>query len=408
MIHPFEDRYRTEIADIFEEQNRMLLMLNVEVALAKAHFEVGLIRKDEYLQIKEAVPKVKLEDVKNIEKKTHHDIMALVQALTDASKCDKIHIGATSYDIVDTMLGLQLKQSNEIIIKDLSLLKKNLLEKAESTKNLVCIGRTHGQHALPMTYGLKFGLWSYEIDECLKELEKTPFYGKMSGAVGTFASFDNLGEDGQVIQNKVLAELGLDAPLITNQVVSRLFLSRYLFNLITVACIIDKIAREIRNLQRTEIFEIAEPFMKSSQAGSSTMPHKRNPHKSENLCALTKRLRTNILPALENISLEHERDLTNSANERIIIPETVILTHYMIKQASFLINELDFFNDNINKNLHLSQNIYMEKKMMELIKEGYGRQEAYQLAKDKFEKQEPESYIGSSFRIVDKCIKELK
>lgn len=408
MIHPFEERYRTEIADIFEEQNRMLLMLNVEVALAKAHSEVGLIRKDEYLQIKEAVPKVRLEDVKNIEKKTHHDIMALVQALTDASKCDKIHIGATSYDIVDTMLGLQLKQANEIIIKDLSLLKNNLLEKTEKTKNLVCIGRTHGQHALPMTYGLKFGLWSYEINECLKELEKTSFYGKMSGAVGTFASFDNLGEDGQVIQKKVLAELGLEAPLITNQVVSRLFLSRYLFNLITVACIIDKIAKEIRNLQRTEIFEIAEPFKKLSQAGSSTMPHKRNPHKSENLCALTKRLRTNILPALENISLEHERDLTNSANERIIIPETVILTHYMIKQASFLINELDFFNDNINKNLHLSQNIYMEKKMMELIKEGYGRQEAYELAKDKFEQQQPESYIGSSFRIVDKCLKELK
>jgi adenylosuccinate lyase len=408
MIHPIEERYRTEIADIFEEQNRMKLMLKIEVALAKAHFEENLISKDEYIQIKEAVPKIKLDQVKNIEKETHHDIMALVQALTDTSGCDKIHIGATSSDIVDTMLALQLKKSNEIIIRDLRKFKNILLEKAEMTKNLVCIGRTHGQHALPITYGMKFILWSYEVNECLKELDSSNFYGKMSGAVGTFASFAILGEDGQAIQSKIMTELKLNYPLVTSQVVPRELISKYLFTLITIACIIDKIAKEIRNLQRTEIFEIAEPFQKETQTGSSTMPHKRNPHKAENLCAIAKRLRTNIVPALENISLEHERDLSNSAVERIIIPETVILTHYMIRQARFIVKELEFFDENMIKNLLLSPGIFMEKKMMEFIKEGYGRQKAYQMAKKLVLKDDPTSYLGSSIAIINKCLTELR
>ncbi len=408
MIHPIEERYRTEIADIFEEQNRMNLMLKVEVALVKAHYDENLISKDEYIKIKEAVPKIKLDQVKNIEKQTHHDIMALVQALTDTSGCDKIHIGATSSDIVDTTLALQLKQSNDIIIRDLTTFKNILLDRAEKTKNLVCIGRTHGQHAVPMTYGMKFILWGYEVNECLKELHKSNFYGKMSGAVGTFASFATLGENGQAIQSKVMSELKLKYPLVTNQVIPRELIAGYLFKLITIACIIDKMAKEIRNLQRTEIFEVAEPYQKDTQTGSSTMPHKRNPHKAENLSSLAKRLRTNILPALENISLEHERDLSNSATERIIIPETVILTHYMIKQASFILKELEFFDNNIAKNLLLSPSIFMEKKMMELIKEGHGRQKAYQMAKKLFVKEDPSSYLGSSVEIINKCLRELR
>lgn len=404
MIHPIEERYRTELADIFEEKNKISLMLNVEVALAKAHLETGLITHDEYEKISSAVSKVTPELVKEIEKRTHHDIMALVQALTDASGCDKVHIGATSYDIVDTTLALQLKKSNEVLLKDLSALKDVLLRQAEKTKKLVCIGRTHGQHALPMTFGLKFALWSYELSECLKELEKMKFYGKMSGAVGTFASF---GDKGEIIQMKVMSELELSTPLVTNQVVSRIFLAKYLFNLISIVCVIEKISKEIRNLQRSEISEVAEPFA-INQTGSSTLPHKRNPHKCENLCALAKRLRTNILPALENISLEHERDLSNSANERIIIPETIILTHYMIKQAKFIFGEIDFFEASIKRNVLASPSIFMEKKMMELIRKGHGRQEAYEKAKTSFKPDDPESYLGLSVTIVDKVIEALK
>lgn len=408
MIHPIEERYRTAIADIFEEKNRLQLMLKVEVTLASVHRNLGIITEEDFHKIQKSVSEVTPELVKEIENKTHHDIMAVVQALTDISGIDKVHIGATSYDIVDTTLSLQLKQANEVIIKDLDKFKNVLLNQASNRKDLVCIGRTHGQHALPLTYGLKFALWAYEVNECLKELLNSKFFGKMNGAVGTSASFTSLGEDGFEVQSQVLDKLGLEVPLITNQVVSRIFISKYLFCLVQIVSVIDKIAKEIRNLQRTEISEIVEPFMKANQTGSSTMPHKRNPHKCENLCSIAKRLRTNILPALENISLEHERDLTNSANERIIIPETVILTHYMIIKASFIVENLEFFEEKIKHNLKLSPEIFMEKKMMHLIKEGMGRQEAYQQAKNELTSYNPEEYLGLTDKIIENVIEEIK
>lgn len=408
MIHPLEDRYRTQIADLFEEKTRIKLMLEVERALANAHFNLGVITSDEYHRIKEGIKAVTPNQVKIIENQTHHDIMALVQALTDASGCDKVHIGATSQDIIDTTLGLQMKQANEIIVRDIEKLKHILVRKAEITKELVCIGRTHGQHALPITYGLKFALWAYEIDHILKDLRATKFFGKMKGAVGTYASFTELGEDGFEVEARVMEELGLTTPLVTNQVVSRLFMAKYLFTLISAVCIIEKIGKEIRNLQRTEIMEVGEPFV-SRQTGSSTMPQKRNPHKSENLCALAKRLRTNILPALENISLEHERDITNSANERIIVPETIILTHYMILQAIYILEGLEFFENNIQRNLQKEPHVFMEKKMMQLIRDGYGRQEAYQLAKQaNIELFDPSSYLGLTIKTIEKVVEVLK
>ncbi|MHA1978714.1 MAG: adenylosuccinate lyase [Candidatus Hodarchaeales archaeon] len=404
MIHPLEDRYRTRIANTFEEQSRIDKMVQVELALAKAHFEQGTITEDEYSRLLEGEGKVTVEFVKEIEKDTHHETMALVEALTRVTGCDKVHIGATSSDILDTTLALQMKEAHEIIISDALLLKDLLLEKAEETKDLICIGRTHGQHALPMTYGMKFALWAYELDECLI-FKNMQFYGKMSGAVGTFASF---GEKGYEVQNHVLSQLGLAVPLITNQVVSRVFIAQYLFGLITVVTLIEKITKEIRNLQRTEIQEVAEAFS-AKQTGSSTMGHKKNPIGSENLSSLAKRLRTNILPALENISLEHERDMTNSGNERIIIPETFILTHYMILRLKKIVSNLVFFETNIERNLNLNPEIFMEKKMIELIKQkGMGRQEAYKKAKSNLKKADPSEYIGLSRETVSRAIKKLK
>ncbi|MFW9854342.1 MAG: adenylosuccinate lyase [Candidatus Thorarchaeota archaeon] len=408
MIHPFEERYRTSVADLFEEEARIGFMVDVEVALAQAHYNLGVITEDEYRRISEAAKSVTAQKVKDIEKITHHDIMALVQALTEASECDKVHIGATSQDIIDSTLGLQMKKANEVILQDLQNLKDVLLKMAERTKHLVCISRTHGQHALPMTYGLKFALWAYEVNEIIEDLRDTKFYGKMKGAVGTYASFTELNENGMEVERIVLTQLGLEVPLVTNQVVPRLFIAKYLFNLISTVCVIEKIAKEIRNLQRTEIMEVGEPFA-SQQTGSSTMPHKRNPHKSENLCALAKRLRTNILPALENISLEHERDITNSANERIIVPETIILTHYMILQAVYILKNLEFFEENIKGNLAKQPGILMEKKMMQLIKEGYGRQEAYQAAKKALnEADSPSSYLGLAVETTNNVIEVLR
>ncbi len=407
MIHPIEERYRTEIADIFEEHSRLSKMLQVEFALAQTHLENGIITQNDYNLLFRAKNKVTVGLVKEIEKETRHDIMALVEALTRVSGCDKAHIGATSSDIVDSALALQLREANQVIIADLWILKNLLLSKAEETKRLVCIGRTHGQHAIPMTFGMKFALWAYELTECLAELNKMNFYGKMSGAVGTFASF---GEKGMELQKRVMEILGLSAPLISNQVVSRVNIAKYLFHLIAVVSIIEKMAREIRNLQRSEIQEIAEPFAEL-QTGSSTMPHKRNPVLSENLCSLAKRVRTNILPALENISLEHERDLTNSANERIIIPETVILTHFMIKRMTRIFVGLTFYPENIRRNVQIDPAIFMEKKMVELVTEqGLGRQAAYSRAKDFISEKKisPESYIGLSEQIVTKTIEKLR
>ncbi len=405
MIHPIEDRYRTRIADIFEEQSRIDKMVQVELALAKAHFEQGILSEDEYTRLLEGDGKVTVELVKEIEQETLHETMALVEALTRVTGCDKVHIGATSSDILDTVLALQMKEANNLIISDALLLKDLLLKKADETKDLICIGRTHGQHALPMTYGMKFALWAYELDECLNTLKNTEFYGKMSGAIGTFASF---GEKGPEIQNQVMKQLGLTAPLITNQVVSRIFIAQYLFGLISIVAVIEKMAREIRNLQRSEIQEVAEAFS-NKQTGSSTMGHKKNPINSENLCSLAKRLRTNILPALENISLEHERDMSNSGNERIIIPETFILTHYMVLRISQVIRTMVFFETNIERNLKMNPAIFMEKKMVELItKEGLGRQEAYRKAKSISSDANPSDYIGISQQIVTRVIKKLK
>ena len=405
MIHPIEDRYRTKIANIFEEQSRIDKMVQVELALAKAHFEQGTITEDEYSRLLTGEGKVTFENVKEIEKDTHHETMALVEALTRVTGCDKVHLGATSSDILDTTLALQMKEAHEILMIDALKLKDLLIKKADEKKDLICIGRTHGQHALPMTYGMKFALWAYELDECLNPMKKIDFYGKMNGAIGTFASF---GEKGYEIQNLVMKQLSLRTPLITNQVVSRVFIAQYLFGLISVVSLIEKIAKEIRNLQRSEIQEVAEAFSKE-QTGSSTMGHKKNPISSENLCSLAKRLRTNILPALENISLEHERDMSNSGNERIIIPETFILTHYMILRISKVLRTLVFFEKNIEQNLTMNPEIFMEKKMVELItKEGLGRQEAYKKAKSTFSKSDPSEYIGLSHKIVARVIKELK
>jgi adenylosuccinate lyase len=405
MIHPIEDRYRTRIADIFEEQSRIDKMVRVELALAKIHFEHGTITENEYKQLSEGKGKVTVELVKKIEQETLHETMAIVEALTRVTGCDKVHIGATSSDILDSALALQMKEATNIVIDDTLILKNLLLFKAEETKNLICIGRTHGQHALPMTYGMKFALWAYELNECLNSLINTEFYGKMSGAIGTFASF---GEEGPEIQKRVLKLLDLKVPIITNQVVSRLFIAKNLFSLISIATIIEKIAKEIRNLQRSEIQEVSEAFSKK-QTGSSTMGHKKNPISSENLSSIAKRLRTNILPALENISLEHERDMSNSGNERIIIPETFILTHYMILRIGKVIRNMIFFEENIERNLNMNPSIFMEKKMIELIKnEGLGRQEAYEKAKSTFSSTDPYEYIGLSKEIVSRVIEKLK
>jgi adenylosuccinate lyase len=434
-ISPFEERYRTEMNDVFEEQNKLRKWMDVEIALAKAHASMGTIPKDSVKKIEEGSNKVKVERVHEIEAEIHHDLMAMVKALTeqcgDAGKY--IHLGATSYDIEDTATALIFRDAINILEKKLVSFSELLKTMAKTHKKTVCMGRTHGQHAVPTTYGLKFAIYYQEClrnIERLNEVKKRIYVGKMAGATGTMATF--LG-DGMKIQKMVMKELGIEPAKASNQVVQRDRHAEVLFVLALIAAMLEKIAKEIRNLQRTEILEISEPFG-AKQVGSSTMPQKRNPHKSERVCSIARMVRANIQVALENIPLEHERDLTNSANERVIFSGCFIGTDYMLKEMTKILGGLQFFEDNIERNLELTQGLIMaERLMIYLVSEkNMGRQDAHekvrQMAQEAFKEKvhmreivkksrlpltekelneifDPKTYIGEAEKIVEEATK---
>ena len=380
-VSPLETRYKTEMNSLFDERARLQSWLEVEVALARAHAKLGDIPRDAADEIAEGAKKVTLERVNEIEAEIHHDLMAMVRALTE--KCRKyggyVHYGATSYDIEDTATGLLFKRAIALLRKRLLITHEILQKHAIQRKGMVCIARTHGQHAVPTTYGMKFALWFTEIDRDLARLERAEeniAVGKMSGAAGTMATF---GGKGYEIQELVMKSLGLKAAPVTNQVVQRDRHAEVLFDLALIAATLEKIAKEIRNLQRTEITEVAEPFG-SKQVGSSTMPQKRNPHKCERVCSLARLVRSNVQVALENIALEHERDLTNSANERFIFAQSFILTDYMVSEMNKILAGLQFFPENIERNLQMTGGAVMaERVMIALTKRGMNRQQAHEL-----------------------------
>ncbi|MEJ2250335.1 MAG: adenylosuccinate lyase [Candidatus Lokiarchaeota archaeon] len=442
-IHPIETRYRTPIADLFTEEKKLENWLNVEAVLAKVHAKLGNIPESvaEEINRKANLDYVKLERVKEIDREIHHDLMAMVKALDEQCEGNAgkyIHLGATSYDTEDTAIALQLKEALSQIRHSLKGLLKELIIRIEENKNLVCIGRTHGQHALPTTYGMRFGVWAYEIDRHLdritEALERVS-YGKMSGAVGTMASF---GDKGIEIQKEVMKELNLNPVLIANQIVQRDRHAEVLFLTSLIGQSLAKIARENRILQRNEIAEMFEPF-KKKQVGSSTMPHKRNPHKSERICSLARILKSNVNVALDNIILEDERDLTNSASERVIFGENFVFLDFMINQLTNNVKEWALNKKNIEKNLNLTRGACLaEKVMVELVNKGIGRQEGHEILRqsaiqarkedrfmkdilmqnkeirEKFNEQEfnelfdPHKYIGKSIEQVEELLNYLK
>ena len=386
-INPVETRYRTELADIFTEDKKLEYWLKVEAVLAKAHAKLGNIPHEAAEEIfkKANLNYVKLNRVKEIDNEIHHDLMAMVKALSEqceGSAGKYVHLGATSYDIEDTATALQLREALTYIIKSLKNLLTALLKVIEDKKLLVCIGRTHGQHAIPTTYGMRFSVWAYEIDRHLDRLKETLnriSYGKMSGAVGTMASF---GQKGIEIQKFIMKELDLLPALITNQIIQRDRHAEVIFLTTLIGQSLAKISRQFRVLQRNEIAEMFEPF-KKSQVGSSTMPHKRNPHKSERICSLARVLKSNVIVALDNIVLEDERDITNSANERIIFAENFILLDYMINQLTKNIEEVEFDEIKIEENLNLTKGaVLSEKIMVNLVEKGIGRQEGHEILRN--------------------------
>ncbi len=387
-IHPIDYRYGSqEIREIFKEEKKLEYQLKVESALSETLAEFGIIPKSSAQIIKKRanLKFVKLKRVKEIEKKVKHEVVALVLALSEVcGKAKKyVHLTATSYDILDTALALQLKEATKILLKKGKKLLKVCLKICQSYKDLIMVGRTHGQHALPITLGFKFANFTHQIGESLIRIRENQKYilGKFSGAVGTQASqrILNLPED---FEDKLLKKLDLKKAEISTQVVARENLARVLADIVILAGTLEKIAKEIRNLQRTEIFEIAEPFSEK-QVGSSAMPQKRNPWQSENICSNVKIIRSCILPCLENIALEHERDLTNSAAERTILPTIFVLMDDILERMTKILENLDVFPENMEKNLKLSKGrIFAEAILSQLVKKGAERQKSHQLLKE--------------------------
>jgi adenylosuccinate lyase len=440
-IHPIDFRYGTpEMKAIWEEDFRLRCLFKVEAALAKAEEEVGLIPQGAAKDIAAAAEAASPERAKEIEDEIGHDMMATVLAMAEV--CPRsgewIHLGATSNDILDTATGLQIKASLDVLEPKLKKLLSILLDLAVKNKNLVCAGRTHGQIAVPTTYGLRFAIWASEVARHLERLQQLwprVAVGKMSGAVGTQAAY---GPYGMQIQKRAMEHLGLGEVDVSNQVIQRDRHAEVICWMALVACTLDKIFVEIRTLQRTEIGEVEEGFGKK-QVGSSTMPHKRNPIKSEQICGLSRIVRAMVLPAFENIPLWDERDLTNSSCERSVFPEAFVLTDHLLALSTRVLSNLRLRPENIEKNLMLLHGLNMaENVMVELAKKGVGRQQAHEIMRQcsmqAFEERseladvllqhpivtkhlcaseihsllDPHQYIGTSVRQVERLYEKLQ
>ena len=321
-VHPIEERYGTkEMRAVWSERSRFSCIVRAEVALAKAEAAHGMIPAAAAAEIDAKAHGASLERAKEIEAEISHDMMAIVRAVSEVSGESGrwVHYGATSNDILDTATGLQLGQCLDLYDAKLRRLLGVLLKRSAETKTLVCIGRTHGQHGVPTTYGLRFAIWASEVArhiERLEQLRPRVVVGQMTGAVGTQAA---LGRKGIDVQATMMENLGINAVDVSNQVISRDRYAEYFMFCAGIATTLDKIGIEIRSLQRTEIGEVEEAFG-AKQVGSSTMPHKRNPIKSEQVCGLARIIRSAVEPALQNNTLWDERDLTNSSCERVLFP----------------------------------------------------------------------------------------
>jgi adenylosuccinate lyase len=437
-------RYGTqEMRRVFDEENRLQRMLDVEAALAWAHGEVGNIPREDAERILRtaSVKQVKLSRVKEIERKIKHETAALVQALAEV--CGQsgayVHLGATSFDIVDTAMALQLRDALDLIEKRLNDLEAVLMEKAEQYKKTIMIGRTHGQHALPITLGFKFAVWIRETARHIKRLSECrerALVGKMSGAVGTQAG---LGPHAIRIQQLVMERLSVKPAQISTQIVQRDRHAELVCVLAMIASTLDKMAAEIRELQRPEIGEVSEPFERERQVGSSTMPHKRNPITCERVSGLAKVMRSLVGPALENVPTWHERDLTQSSAERFIIPEACILTDYMLVLMKNVLKDLWVDEERMRRNLELTEGRTLsEALMIALTMKGMDRQKAHELIrrlamKSEVKKQpfketllkndavqrmlsekeidealDPRNYLGTAIEQVDQVVQKTK
>ncbi|MCK4325972.1 adenylosuccinate lyase, partial [bacterium] len=362
---------------IWSEENKFKTMLQIEILVCEALARLGEIPREALAKIKEKAG-FDLERIREIEAETRHDVIAFLEAVGErvGDESRYIHLGLTSYDIVDTSLSLRMQEAGDLILQDLKKLSQILKRKAKEHKETVMIGRSHGIHAEPITLGLKFALWWKETErnrERMTRAREAISYGKISGAVGTYAHLDPR------VEEYVCKKLNLTPAPVSTQILQRDRHAQYLTTLALIASSLEKFALEIRNLQRTDILEVEEYFSRG-QKGSSAMPHKRNPIVSERVSGLARIVRGNAQAALENIALWHERDLTHSSVERVIIPDSCILVDYMLNKFIEVMDNLVIYPGNMKKNLEKTKGlIFSETVLLELAKKGLSRKEAYRV-----------------------------
>ena len=362
------ERYsREEMSKIWTDQNRYEAWLEVEILACEAWSELGYIPKEDVKKIRENA-KVDVDRAKEIELETRHDVVAFTRQVSET------HYGLTSTDVVDTALSFVVKQANEIIEKDLERFIEVLANKAKNYKYTLMMGRTHGVHAEPTTFGVKMALWYTEMKRNLKrfkEVRKEIEVGKMSGAVGTFANIP------PEIEAYVCKHLGIDTAPVSTQTLQRDRHAYYIATLALIATSLEKFAVEIRNLQKTETREVEEAFAKG-QKGSSAMPHKRNPIGSENITGISRVIRGYITTAYENVPLWHERDISHSSAERIMLPDVTIALDYALNRFTNIVDRLTVFEDNMRTNIDKTFGlIFSQRVLLALINKGMVREEAY-------------------------------
>jgi adenylosuccinate lyase len=363
------------MGNIWTEENKFQTWLDIEILACEAQAELGVIPKDAVTTIR-AKAKFDVKRIDEIEAEVKHDVIAFLTNVGEyvGPESRFIHLGMTSSDILDTGLSLQMKKSAELLLKGLRTLSAVLARRAKEFKYTVTIGRTHGIHAEPTTFGLKLALWYDETNRNLRRLEQakeTISYGQISGAVGTYEHLDPF------VEKYVCEKLGLKPAAISTQILQRDLHAEFLTTLAIIGGSLEKFATEIRHLQRTEVLE-AEEFFSKGQKGSSAMPHKRNPVKCERVAGLARILRGNAQAAMENISLWHERDISHSSVERVIVPDSCIVLDYMLAQFTEIVDKLIVYPENMKKNLDLTHGlIFSQEVLLALTKKGMKREDAY-------------------------------
>lgn len=376
------ERYtRPEMGAIWTDQNRYQAWLEVEILADEAWAELGEIPKEDVALIREKAS-FDIDRILEIEAQTRHDVVAFTRAVSESlgDESKWVHYGLTSTDVVDTAYGYLMKQANDLIREDLNRFVTIIGEKAKEYKHTVMMGRTHGVHAEPTTFGLKLALWYSEMKRNVERFERAAKgveAGKISGAVGTFANIPPF------VEEYVCEKLGISAQDISTQVLPRDLHAEYFSAMALIATSIEKFATEIRGLQKSETREVEEFFAKG-QKGSSAMPHKRNPIGSENMAGLARVVRGHMVTAYENVSLWHERDISHSSAERIIIPDTTILIDYMLNRFGNIVKNLTVFPENMKRNMNATFGlIYSQRVMLKLIDHGMTREQAYDLVQPK-------------------------